>query len=519
MCNDCDSVNVGGWLSCVYEATDERIPETAYDVIIIGSGWAGVAAAKELSSNGVDNFIIVEARDYIGGRSRSINLSGQPVDIGSSWVVNIGSSSNRNPVHQAVLDSGVSYTQERFVSATYMSNGEGTLLDGSLDRNVKQVLWVDFLNYVRSRQQNDQIDVSLRIVTNDFMNNYTMDINEKKVFVKLLESRIVIEYGASLEELSLFWYDNGYSFSGGGMTTIVKSYGNVIHHYASSVSNKINLNSVVNKVDYRGDRVEVTISKHNQDQILEAKHVIVTVPLGVLKDDMIQFDPPLPDATRTAIDKLAMGTLDKVIFAWNEATQLPWSAGWVQRISNDIDNQGYWNEFYSLNHAFGGRPILVGFAAGMNADDLIENVDNTTAKNNMLEALRKMFGAVNVPEPEEVIVKRWKQDPFARGSYSIYPTNSRRRDRRNLGNSINNKIYFAGEAVHLNYWGTTHGALLSGMKAAEEVISVLQGRKRRLRVGRNKKTKSQKEKYTDSSEMVKQGEYNKHHKFSSIMFK
>ncbi len=518
MCNDCDSANVGGFVNCVYEAVSED--DTSYDVIIVGSGWAGVAAAKELALNEVDNFIVLEARDYIGGRSRSINLSdGQPVDLGGSWVVNTGSSSNRNPVQQAVLNSGVTYTQESYVTATYMSYGDATLLDESLDRNVKEGLWVEFLNYVRNRQQNDQTDVSLRVVTNDFMNTSTMDLKEKKVFVKLLESRIVIEYGASLQDLSLFWYDDGNAFSGGGMTTIVKSYGDVIQHYASSVSSKVSLNSIVNKINYNGDRVEVTFNKDNQARVLESKHIIVTVPLGVLKDDMIQFEPPLPSTTQTAIDNLGMGTLDKVIFAWNAATQLPWSTGWVHRISNDIDNQGNWTEFYSLNHAFGGRPLLVGFAAGRNADDLIENVDDTTARNNMLEALRKMFGAVNVPEPEEVIVKRWKQDPFARGSFSMYPTNSRRQDRQNLGNSINNKIYFAGEAVHLDYWGSTHGALLSGIDAAEEVINVLQGNNRRLRGGRNKKTKSQKEKFTDSSEMVEQGGYNKHHKWPSMMFK
>ena len=486
MCNDCDSANVGGFLSCVYEAAAEE--ETSYDVIIVGSGWAGIAAARKLSLNEVDNFIVLEARDYIGGRSRSINLSdGQPVDIGSSWVFNIGSSSNRNPVHQAVLDSGVSYTQEGWISATYMSYGDGTLLDETFDRNVKDGLWVQFLNYVRSLQQNDQTDISLRVVTNDFMNSSTMNVNEKKVFVMLLESRIVIRYGASLEVLSMFWYDDGNNFNGGGSTTIVKSYGDVIHHYASSVSSKVNLNSVVNKIDYNGDRVEVTFNNDNQDSVLEAKHVIVTVPLGVLKDDMIQFKPPLPEVTQTAIENLAMGTLDKVIFAWNADAQLPWSTGWVQRISSNIDNQGKWTEFYSLNHAFGGRPILVGFAAGKNADDLIENVDDSTARNNMLEALRKMFGTANVPEPEEVIVKRWKQDPFARGSHSIYPTNSQRQDRQNLGNSINNKIFFAGEATHLDYWGSTHGALLSGIEGAEEVISILQGRNRRLRGGRKKK--------------------------------
>ena len=96
-----------------------------------------------------------------------------------------------------------------------MSYGDGTLLDETLDRNVKDGLRVQFLNYVHSRQQNDQTNVSLRVVTNDFMNSSTMDVNEKKVFVMLLESRIVIGYGASLEDLSMFWYDDGNNFNGG----------------------------------------------------------------------------------------------------------------------------------------------------------------------------------------------------------------------------------------------------------------------------------------------------------------
>ena len=137
-------------------------------------------------------------------------------------------------------------------------------------------------------------------------------------------------------------------------------------------------------------------------------------------------------------------------------------------------------------------------------------------RSNMLEALRKMFGAVNVPEPQEVIVKRWKQDPYARGSYSMYPTNSRRQDRQNLGNSINDKIFFAGEAVHVDYWGYTHGALISGIEAAEEVISVLQGRKRNLR---GEQAKNQRGTRTNSSERSEQDWRMNLHKWESMFLK
>jgi len=91
----------------------------------------------------------------------------------------------------------------------------------------------------------------------------------------------------------------------------------------------------------------------------------------------------------------------------------------------------------------------------------------------MLAALRSIFGDTDVSEPQETIVKRWKQDPFARGSYSNYPVNSSEIYRKDLASSIDGKLFFAGEATHIDYWGTTHGAFLSGVDAASDVINKL----------------------------------------------
>ena len=381
-----------------------------------------------------------------------------------------------------MLDSGVPSTVERWHAATFMSYGDGSHLGVSLDRKVKEVYWNQFLHYAHDRQYTDQSESSVRDIADDYIKNSLMNDSELRVFEKLLDSRIVTDYATSLEDLSIWWYNAGEDYSGGGHTEIVSSFGSVVEHYASSLPQDIiQLNSVVTAINYQNDIAQIEYEREDEStHEINARKVIVTVPLGVLKDDMISFQPKLPDEKLDAIKSLSMGTLDKCIFAWNDGTSVPWNSGWVQRIANDIDDQGKWTEFVSLDYSFGGRPILVGLAAGRNADELVEDADDSEVKQTMLESLRSIFGTANVPEPEEVIVKRWKSDPFARGSYSNYPLGSSMDHREELGSPVDKKLFFVGEATHMDYWATTHGALLSGVDAATDVIEAL-SKKRTLR--------------------------------------
>lgn len=80
------------------------------------------------------------------------------------------------------------------------------------------------------------------------------------------------------------------------------------------------------------------------------------------------------------------------------------------------------------------------------------------------------FGVANVPDPIGSLVTRWRADPFAQGSYSFLAKGSEPRDRDVLAAPDNGRLFFAGEATDPDFPATVHGAVLSGQRAAEEIL-------------------------------------------------
>jgi len=87
----------------------------------------------------------------------------------------------------------------------------------------------------------------------------------------------------------------------------------------------------------------------------------------------------------------------------------------------------------------------------------------------LIDCLRKMYGQ-SIPEPVGHLVTRWNQDPFSLGSYSYVPVGSKQSLRRQIGTPVENRVFFAGEATSQFFPATVHGAFLSGVRAAYEIM-------------------------------------------------
>ena len=85
-----------------------------------------------------------------------------------------------------------------------------------------------------------------------------------------------------------------------------------------------------------------------------------------------------------------------------------------------------------------------------------------------MQALRDLFGA-DVPDPIATHVTRWREDPWARGSYSYLPIGARWEDMRALGEPVGERLLFAGEATEPLIYATVHGALASGLREARRI--------------------------------------------------
>lgn len=131
--------------------------------------------------------------------------------------------------------------------------------------------------------------------------------------------------------------------------------------------------------------------------------------------------------------------------------------------------------FYLIWNAskISGRPMLVALMAG-NAAHHAETTDTNTLLEEVTGRLRTVFHSEDVPLPLEVIVTRWKKDPFTRGTYSYVGPQTRPGDYDVMAESVGN-LHFAGEATCGTHPATVHGAFLSGLRVASDVMESMVG--------------------------------------------
>ena len=215
---------------------------------------------------------------------------------------------------------------------------------------------------------------------------------------------------------------------------------------------------------------------------IEADRIVFAAPLGVLKEQSIQFDPPLPQWKRDAIRRMGFGLLNKVILVFEKPfwdverdmfglLRAPRnSAGF-----NQSDYKAGRGQFYLFWNTIdtSGLPVLIALMAGEAAHEA-EKTSDQILIGECLGQLRNVFGAQNVPPPVETIVTRWGSDRFARGTYSYVAAEARPGDYDLIAAPIQN-LFFAGEATIASHPATVHGAYLSGLRAAHEVFESMVG--------------------------------------------
>ena len=217
-------------------------------------------------------------------------------------------------------------------------------------------------------------------------------------------------------------------------------------------------------------------------EIFEADRVVLTTPLGVLKDDAIAFKPDLPDWKTGAIERLGFGLLNKVVLVydkpfWN-VDQDMFGLLREAEVSESIDQEDYAanrGRFYFFWNCIktSGRPVLISLLAG-DAAHLAEAYGDADLVADVTEQLALMFKNKKATQPTETIVTRWGKDRFARGTYSYVGATSEPGDYDAMARPVGN-LHFAGEATCGTHPATVHGAYISGLRAASEVIDSLIG--------------------------------------------
>lgn len=214
----------------------------------------------------------------------------------------------------------------------------------------------------------------------------------------------------------------------------------------------------------------------------EADHVVLTTPLGVLKDGHVKFNPPLPDWKIGPIQRLGFGTLNKVILVYDKpfwkVDQDMFGLLREPEVHDSLDQEDYIanrGRFYFFWNCIKttGRPVLISLMAG-DAAHQAESSSDADLVAEVTQELAKIFKQTMVPQPIETIVTRWGKDRFARGSYSYVGATSLPGDYEAMAAPVGS-LHFAGEATCATHPATVHGAYISGLRAASEIIDDLLG--------------------------------------------
>ena len=410
--------------------------QSSCDLVIIGAGAAGLAAADSALKAGL-NVEIVEAMDRIGGRAFTDTVSlPAPFDHGCQWLHSAGI----NPFRDEADMRGFRYWKTPFVTRIHDGNGW-------LDEAANQA-YEDF-----SHATFDRIAAAAAAGDDRAASSF---IDQSNPWAKLF-ARNYAGILASAPEHSATYNSSRYADTHEDWP-VEDGYGALIAATYAHVP--VRLNCPVTSIDWRGDAVLVETA----GGVIPCRAVLLTVPVPVLKTGHLTFQPPLPDWKRLSIERIDMGYAEKVGF-------------WLQR--DPCPDRGM---HYAMLNGPGapdaaflvkpyGRPMITFFAGGHYARDLFAQGEEAAIAA-ATKLLGDVFGADIGADVITAKATQWVTNPWVGGGYSALKPGGGEA-RAYLAKPIDNRLFFAGEATSPDSFTTAHGARRSGIDAAAAIAHAL----------------------------------------------
>jgi len=291
-------------------------PSKVYDAVVIGSGWSGLRAAQVLADSGL-SVLILEANDYIGGRAKTINTmpNNIPTDIGCEWLyieyssmvsdlddVGLITNSLENDENMApLLGNDLYYTQTVLEDGTKIA----VLLEDG--QKIQSNLWSEFLSFKKDLLK-ALGDVSYADAVKTFLEENMSYTNDEEQMFNLLLEISEAEYAGDSDMMSMnemYYGEGGCAAEALYMAVPNVGFGNTAASFAETIDADIKLNSKVTNINYEDDdQVMITYEEDGIVKTVEAQTALVTVSLGVLKANTINFVPQLPYSKQDAIDNM-----------------------------------------------------------------------------------------------------------------------------------------------------------------------------------------------------------------------
>ncbi|MCU0391494.1 MAG: FAD-dependent oxidoreductase [Thermoflexibacter sp.] len=418
--------------------------QTDKEVIIIGAGISGLAAAKVLNDRKI-KVTVIEAQEKVGGRLRTDRTLGVPFDEGASWI----HGPKGNPLTDLAKNAGANTFLTNDDSLAIFDTNGSQYSDRATERAYK-----DYENSLKEVQNKGKIDQSFQQV---FGALYPSNLNDR-LWKYMLSAYLEFDTGSDISELSSldFYDDEAYN---GEDVIITNGYDTIANYLARGLN--VKLNERVSSIDYSGEKVNIIANqqKHSAD------FVIITVPLGVLKQNVIAFNPPLPLDKQQAISKTNMSAVNKFLLIWDN---IFWNND-LQYIGFTPETKGKFNYFLNVKK-FVNTNGLMTFAFG-NYGKQTEQITDSQIIIEIMGNLRAIYP--NAPNPRQMLRTKWSSNINSYGSYSFATNGARSTNFDIIATEVSNKVFFAGEHTNRAHRGTAHGAYESGLREANKIIKLL----------------------------------------------
>jgi monoamine oxidase len=434
----------------------------SHEVIIVGGGAAGMAAAVELARHGTD-VAIVEARDRLGGRILTLHDQPFPVELGAEFMHGLA------PELQHVVENGALRTC-RTSGNHWFFDGAEVLKEGEFFGDIETVF-----SAMKKFALNEDASYS------QFAEDYLRQHPDRKSAIEATRRYVEGFNAAKSNDVSLRWLleqeDSSEEIDGERQARFVDGYDGVVEYYFALLKRfdvPIYFSSAVQCIEWQLSPIKLNVDGGEGSRVIEARRVLITLPIGVLQQKVVEFVPSLAQK-QEALDALVSGQVRRSVLVFSHpfwhhmskkrnnkelefvdlgfihSPELPIPTWWTQ---NPID-----------------VPMLVGWAGGPPADPLANKTKDELIETS-LRSLARIFG---LPPSElrsnlEAFYSHdWQNDQYARCAYSYVKAGGLPAS-KTLAAPIGDVLFFAGEATDADgFSGTVHGAIRSGLRAAHEI--------------------------------------------------
>ena len=420
------------------------------EAVIIGAGAAGLAAAARLLAAGV-KVTVLEARDRIGGRIHTVR---------SAWPVPVEAGPEFLHGETPELSSLLAATG---VTTSEIPDRHWQFIDGNACHVDFSAAWEKVLNRLRDDSGPDRSFASFLDSCCDDLSpqDRTMAIEYVEGF-NAADSRLI-----SLQWLRKTEMEVG-AASDASIRRITSGYDWVVEELISAARGaEIRLLCLASAVHWQAGRVTVEVLENGIRRSLDSDLLVVTLPLGVLQrrtgqSGHVVFSPVLTDKEQ-AIRRLRMGAVVKTVLRFSKPF-------WIERGTKGGFLHIPGAEFptwWPLDDV----PILTGWSGGPRAEALSIMSDDKIAQTAIVNLARGL--ATDERSLRALLVDQavfnWQRDSLALGAYS-YATIGGANAAQELSKSVDDTLFFAGEATESAYAGTVAGAVLSGYRVARDIL-------------------------------------------------